>query len=190
MDDDMNTTRGDNMRGSMGNNMLTDINDNQRDTLATWLKDAYAMEQGIVEVLERQIGQMDDMPDAREKIIQHIELTKTQADRVRACVERLGDDVSQVKAGLANFLGALQGMSTVMANDKVVKNALANYAIEHFEIASYMANAAAARDLGYEDIASVCETIIMEEQDMADWLEMQLPVLTRQHLLHTVADES
>ena len=170
----------------MNENMNDKMIANQRDTLATWLKDAYAMEQGIVEILERQIEQMDDMPDAQEKIVQHLELTKTQADRVRACVERLGDDVSHVKSGLANFLGAVQGMSTVMANDKIEKNALANYAIEHFEIASYMANAAAARDLGYEDIASVCETIIMEEQDMADWLEMQLPMLTRQHLIRTV----
>jgi ferritin-like metal-binding protein YciE len=173
----------------MNENMTDKMTENQRDTLATWLKDAYAMEQGIVEILERQLEQMDDMPDAREKILQHLELTKTQAERVRACVERLGDDVSQVKSGLANFLGAVQGMSTWMANDKIVKNALANYAIEHFEIASYMANAAAARDLGYEDIASVCETIIMEEQDMADWLEMQLPMVTRQHMINAVRTE-
>jgi ferritin-like metal-binding protein YciE len=169
--------------------MNAEMTKNQKDTLATWLKDAYAMEQGIVEILERQLEQTEDMPDAREKILQHLELTKTQADRVRACVERLGDDVSHVKAGLANFLGALQGMSTVMANDKIVKNALANYAIEHFEIASYVANAAAARDLGYEDIASVCETIIMEEQDMADWLEMQLPMVVRQHMMYKVESD-
>lgn len=172
----------------MNESMNDRMTENQRDTLSTWLKDAYAMEQGIVEILERQIEQMDDMPDAREKIRQHLELTKTQAERVRACVERLGDDVSHVKSGLTNFLGAVQGMSTWMAKDKIVKNALANYAIEHFEIASYMANAAAARDLGYEDIASVCETIMTEEQDMADWLEMQLPVVTRQHLLRVEAD--
>ena len=162
------------------------MNDNQRDVLATWLKDAYAMEQGIVEILERQIGQMDDMPAAQEKVRQHLELTKTQAERVRACVERLGEDVSHVKSGFANFLGAVQGMSSGMADDKMVKNALANYAIEYFEIASYMANAAAARELGFDDIASVCEMIITEEQDMADWLEMQLPTVTRQYLLQAV----
>src|SRR5215210_2524955 len=173
----------------MNENMNDKMMDNQRDTLATWLKDAYAMEQGIVEILERQIEQMDDMPDAQEKIVQHLELTKTQADRVRACVERLGDDVSHVKSGLANFLGAVQGMSTVMANDKIVKNAMANYAIEHFEIASYLINAAAARELGYEDIANVCETIIAEEQDMADWLKMQFPVVTRQHLFERVESD-
>jgi ferritin-like metal-binding protein YciE len=169
--------------------MNDDRNNNQRDTLVTWLKDAYAMEQGIVEILERQIGHFDDMPDAQEKIRQHLELTKTQADRVRGCVELLGDDVSRVKSGVANFLGAVQGMSTMMANDKTVKDAMACYAIEYFEIASYMANAAAARELGYEDIASVCETIITEEQEMADWLEMQLPMVVRQHFLSEVNTE-
>src|SRR5690349_10901971 len=166
----------------MNNNM----DEKQRDTLVTWLKDAYAMEQGIVETLERQIDHFDNMPEAQEKIRQHIELTKSQADRVQSCVERLGDDVSHVKSGMANFLGAVQGMSTVMANDKTVKDAMACYAIEYFEIASYMANAAAARELGFDDIADMCETIITEEQDMADWLEMQLPTVVQQHLMSVV----
>ena len=98
-------------------------------------------------------------------------------------MERLGDDVSHVKSGMANFLGAVQGMSTMLANDKTVKDAIACYAIEYFEIASYNANAAAARELGYEDIANVCEDIMTEEQDMADWLEMELPMVVQQHLL-------
>jgi ferritin-like metal-binding protein YciE len=144
------------------------------------------MEQGIVEILERQIGQFENMPDAQEKILQHLELTKTQAERVRACVERFGDDISHVKSGVANILGAVQGISTVMAKDRMVKDAMANYAIEYFEIASYMAIVAAAREMGLEDIASVCETIITEEQDMADWLEMQLPMVVRQHFLSEV----
>ena len=166
--------------------MNGNMNDNQRDTLVTWLKDAYAMEQGIVEILERQMGQFENMPDAQEKILQHLELTKTQAERVRACVERFDDDISHVKSGMANILGAVQGMSTVMAKDRMVKDAMANYAIEYFEIASYMAIVAAAREMGLEDIASVCETIITEEQDMADWLEMQLPMVVRQHFLREV----
>jgi ferritin-like metal-binding protein YciE len=164
------------------------MHDNQKDTLTTWLKDAYAMEQGIVELLERQIGQMDDMPDAQEKVRRHLELTKSQAERVKDCVERLGDNVSHVKSGIANVLGAVQGMSTAMASDKLLKNALGNYAIEYFEIASYQANAIAARELGHEDIAQVCETIMAEEQEMANWLEEQLPTVTRHVLLAAVHD--
>ena len=162
------------------------MNDNQKDTLTTWLKDAYAMEQGIVEVLERQLGQMDDMPAAQEKVRQHLELTKNQAERVKDCVELLGDDVSHVKSGIANVLGAMQGMATSLASDKMLKNALSDYAIEYFEIACYTANAVAARELGHEDIAQICETIIAEEQEMADWLEEQLPTVTRQVLTAAV----
>ncbi len=162
------------------------MNDNkQMDMLRTWLKDAYAMEQGIVEVLEKQIPQFDDMPDAQTKIRQHLELTKTHADRVRGCVEQLGDDVSHVKAGMANFLGTVQGLSTVMADDKMVKNAMADYAVEHFEIASYLAIVAACREMGHDEIANICETIIQEEMEMADWLKQQLPMVVRQHTFKT-----
>ena len=163
-------------------------NDNLRDTLSTWLKDAYAMEQGIVEILEKQIPQFDDMPEAQMKIRQHLELTKDQADRVRGCVERLGDDVSRVKSGMANVLGAVQGVSTAMADDKMVKNAMGNYAIEYFEIASYKILVTAAREMGYEDIATICESIMREEQEMADWLDQAMPMVTRQHLRMVVRD--
>lgn len=161
------------------------MKDKQMDMLRTWLKDAYAMEQGIVEVLEKQIPQFDDMPDAQAKIRQHLELTKTHADRVRGCVERLDDNVSHVKSGMANFLGTVQGLSTVMADDKTVKNAMADYAIEHFEIASYLAIVAACREMGQDDIASICETIIQEEMKMADWLKQQLPMVVQQHTFKT-----
>jgi ferritin-like metal-binding protein YciE len=77
-------------------------------------------------------------------------------------------------------------MSTALANDKMLKNAMASYAIEYFEISAYMANAEAARELGHEDIAQVCETIMREEQQMADWLESQLPIVTRQVMMAAV----
>jgi ferritin-like metal-binding protein YciE len=163
-------------------------NDNLRDTLSTWLKDAYAMEQGIVEILEKQIGQFDDMPEAQAKIRQHLELTRDQAERVQDCVERLGDEVSHVKSGMANVLGAVQGMSTAMANDKMVKNVMGNYAIEYFEIASYKVLITAAREMGNEEIAMVCEGIMREEQEMADWLDQSLPLVTRMHLQQVVRE--
>lgn len=165
------------------------MNKDQIETLVTWLKDAYAMEQGLVEILERQIGQMDDMPEAQEKMRDHLELTRAHAEQVKECVERLGENVSRVKSGIANVLGAMQGMSTVMAKDKILKNAMANYAIEYFEIAAYLANAEAARMLGYDDIAEVCETIMEEEQEMADWLEEQIAFVARHELSEAVESE-
>ncbi len=154
----------------------------QEETLITWLRDAYAMEEGLVESLERQVDQMKDMPDAQAKIRQHSELTKTQAARVKDCIERLGGDVSHTKSAVANVMGAIQGMSTAAAQDKALKNTMANFAIEHFEIASYKALATAARQLGHDDIAGTCEDIMMEEEQMADWVGQQLPMVTQMEL--------
>jgi ferritin-like metal-binding protein YciE len=154
------------------------MSQSRKDTLVAWLNDAYAMEEGIVEVLERQVKHMDEMPDVQMRIQQHLELTRSQAERVKSCVERLGEKVSKTKSVFANAMGAMQGMGTGMAEDKVLKDALADYAVENFEIASYMSLTTAAKDVGEYEIARVCEGIMHEEEEMADWLRQQLPVVT------------
>lgn len=44
----------------------------------------------------------------------------------------------------------------------------------------------AVNELGHEDIAQVCESIMSEEQEMADWLESQLPMVARQVMMAAV----
>jgi ferritin-like metal-binding protein YciE len=158
------------------------MNNKQEETLVTWLNDAYAMEQSLIETMERQVGQMKDMPDAQMKIQQHIELTKDQAQRVKDCIEQLGGEVSHAKSALGNMMGTLPGMSTGPAKDRAIKTALMNFAAENFEIASYRTLAAAARQLGHQDIATTCEAIMHEEEQMALWVHQQLPHITEMEL--------
>lgn len=155
---------------------------NQEDLFLAWLRDAYAMEQGVGEILERQVKQLDDVPEVRMMVQQHLEQTKSQAERVKQCVESLGESVSNGKSMMANMIGAMQGMSTAMSDDKVVKNALANHALEHFEMACYLSLSSAAKELGHDNIAKVCETIMQEEIAMANWFEKQIPLVTRHEL--------
>src|SRR5512142_2687981 len=115
------------------------MNNKQEDALVTWLNDAYAMEQGLQESLERQVGHMKDLPDAQARIRQHIDQTKDQAERVKGCIEQLGGKVSHTKSALANMMGTIQGMGTGPAKDTALKDALMDYAAENFEIASYKA---------------------------------------------------
>lgn len=61
------------------------MNDNQRETLINWLNDAHALEQDIVETLERQIDQLDTTPNVQEKVREHLETTKNQASRLKEC---------------------------------------------------------------------------------------------------------
>ncbi len=158
------------------------MNNKQEETLVTWLNDAYAMEEGLVETLERQVGHMDDMPDAQAKIRQHIDLTKDQAQRVKGCIEQLGGKISHTKSALGNMMGAIQGMAPGAAKDKALKDALMNFAIENFEAASYRSLATAARQLGHKNIADTCEGIMREEEQMAQWVQQQLPKVTEREL--------
>jgi ferritin-like metal-binding protein YciE len=73
----------------------------------------------------------------------------------------------------------MQGPSTGMFRDELMKNALMDYAAEHLEIASYRALIAAAEELGHRDIAVICRSILAEEEAMAEWLAEQVPVITR-----------
>jgi ferritin-like metal-binding protein YciE len=95
---------------------------------------------------------------------------------MKGCIERLGGSTSTVKSGLSAVMGTVQGMSTGMAKDASVKNVLADYSSEHFEIASYRSLIAVAQaDL---ETARVCQDIRRDEESMASWLAQQIPTVT------------
>lgn len=154
----------------------------QKDQIAAWLSDAHAMEQSLTSVLQQHIKDARDLPELRERIELHLEETRRHAERVRSCLEQLGSSPSTMKSAAGGFMGMLQGMSTSLFRDEIVKNAIGDYAMEHFEMACYSALASAAEDAGLTDIAQTCREIFGEEAEMADWLEEQIPELTRMHL--------
>jgi ferritin-like metal-binding protein YciE len=59
-----------------------------------------------------------------------------------------------------------------------LKDALMNFAAENFETASYRSLAEATQDCGHPEIATTCEGIMREEEQMAQWVNQQLPRLT------------
>lgn len=158
------------------------MNQDPRETLIGWLNDAYAMEKGLVQVLENHANDVKDRPEMYRKIAEHLEKTKMHAERVRDCVERLGGSTSAMKTAMGSVSGFLQGRSTGASPDELVKNALADYASEHLEIASYRALIVAARALGEHDVVRICEDILRDEEDMARWLEQSLPTVVQEYL--------
>lgn len=153
-----------------------------RETLIEWLKDAHAMEQQAINMLEKQADRIEQYPGLREKVRDHLEQTRHQASRVEGCIQKLGGDTSAIKEGVAKFMGSAANLVNQSAGDEVVKNGIADYAFEHFEIASYRALIGAADKLGEEEIRKTCEEILEEEEAMASWLETNLPDVTQQYL--------
>jgi ferritin-like metal-binding protein YciE len=150
--------------------------------IITWLRDAHAMERSMESVLERHIADAAEQPLLRERLERHLVETRQHAQRVEGCLEALNATPSTTKDLAANFLGALQGMSSALFRDEVVKNTLAEYAMEHFEIACYSSLIAAAENAGLIDLAHTCSELLREEAAMAIWLEDEIPKITRRYL--------
>jgi ferritin-like metal-binding protein YciE len=148
------------------------------DLVLAWLNDAHAMELGIAQVLENHAASAADDPPMQMRLQQHLEETRHHAELVKGCVERMGGDTSAVKSGMASVMGTIQGMSTKIAKDELIKNTLHDYGTEHFEIACYTSLIAAAENLGDQETARVCQQILGDEQAMAEFLFQQIPPTT------------
>jgi ferritin-like metal-binding protein YciE len=73
----------------------------------------------------------------------------------------------------------MQSISTGMFTDELMKNALADYASEQFEVACYNALVTAAEELDEIEVAGLCRANLVEDQAMADWLDEQIPRFVR-----------
>lgn len=150
--------------------------------LMEWLRDAHAAEQQAETMLSGMARRVQNYPDLKARIEQHIGETQRQAERLRGCLERRGDGTSAVKDAGGKMLGLGQAMSGMFTGDEVMKGCIASYAFEAMEIASYRILIQTAREVGDEQTAKVCEQNLHEEQDMADWLEKNAAALTHQYL--------
>ena len=148
-----------------------------------WLNSAHSMEVSLAKVLENHAKDAKEFPEIQQRIEQHVDATKRHAKRVEDCLQLLGETPSSTKSLIGNITGMVQGASTGMFKDELVKNFLSDYGAEHFEIACYRSLIAAAEDLGRPEITVICEEILMEEEAMAEWIEDKIPEVTRL-LLH------
>ena len=153
-----------------------------REHLLAWLRDAHAMEQQAEMMLSSQIDRLEHYPDLRSRLALHLDETRAQRELVKGCIARLGGDSSLIKDAIGKVVAFGQGLSGVFVEDEVMKGALASYAFEHMEIASYTMLVAAADVAGDRETARVCGQILKEEEAMAEWLCLQMPNLVRAFL--------
>jgi ferritin-like metal-binding protein YciE len=147
--------------------------------LTMWLNNAHAMELALVRVLQNHARDARELPEMRDRIEQHLEETHRHADLVGDCLERIGAKPSTLKSVAGNVLGMMQGASTGMFHDELLRNVVADFAAENLEIACYTSLMEAAEAAGLPEIADICSEILQEEEAMAAWLEEQIPEVTR-----------
>lgn len=158
---------------------MTDI----REHLADWLRDAYAMEKQAIEMLEKMSTRIQHYPEIKERIVRHLNESKSQADRVEKCLEILGEDTSALKAAFGKVVGISQALSGLFVSDEIVKGSVASYVFEHYEIGNYKVLIAAAEAAGEYEIAQTCRDILKEEEEMAHWMEQNLEQVVQAFLV-------
>jgi len=152
------------------------------ETLVDWLRDAHAMEKQAEQMLSNTAKRIEHYPELKSKIETHLDQTRRQAELVKGCLERHGESTSTLKDTAGSIAGLGQALSGLFVSDEIAKASMASFTFEEMEIAAYKMLIAAAEECGDADTKRVCETILREEQEMAQWLDRNLPAITQQFL--------
>ena len=150
--------------------------------LMEWLRDAHAAEEQAETMLSGMASRIQNYPQLKTRIEQHLQETKRHAQLVQGCIERRGGGTSRIKDAGAKLIAMGQAMSGMFVGDEVMKGAIAGTAFEAMEASSYRILIAAAEEVGDQETKRVCEQILREEEAMEDWLKQNTPSLPQQYL--------
>ncbi|HLQ20610.1 MAG TPA: DUF892 family protein [Tabrizicola sp.] len=141
-----------------------------RENYLAWLRDAHAMEQQGMRMMQGMVGGLNSYPQLKARIEDHIRETEVQTDALARLLSRKGSNLSLVKDAAGRATAFAQSMSGLFASDEVVTGTLASYAFENMEIASYRILIAAAEQLGDAEAVQVFRRSLEQEEAMANWL--------------------
>ena len=156
--------------------------DTARNLFVTGLRNAHALENEAIELMQRQIGRLEHYPDVEARLRQHLEETRLQKQRIENILAALGTGVSTLKDVVMSFFGTVAAIGNALAGDEILKNCFTNFAFEGYEIAAYKSLIVLADATGHHDCIPPLDQSLREEQAMAAWLEQNLGPITLHYL--------
>ena len=161
-----------------------------RDVFIVGLRNQHAVENQAIELLERQVGRLQNYPEMSERMRQHIEESKEQARRIEELLSGLGTSHSSIKDTAMSFVGNLAALGHTAAPDEVVKNTFANFAFEHYEIAAYTSLLSIADAISHRSAQTALNQSRREEEAMAQWIEAHIGPTTLRYIQRLEAGET
>jgi len=153
-----------------------------QDIYITGLKNAHALEMQAVQLLERQIERIENYPEMAARMKSHVEESHVQAERLQQILERYGTSHSALKDFGTGLMGNLAAMAHAPMQDEILKNTFANYAFEHFEIASYRGLMEMAQAAGDQEGLGLLKQSLEEEVKMAEFVGQNLPQTVQRYI--------
>ncbi len=159
-----------------------------RDFFVVGLRNAHAVENEALTLIDRQLGRIENYPEMADRLREHRAETEEQQRRLERILERMGESHSSLKDMALSLMGNVSAMGNAMAGDEIIKNTFANFAFENFEIASYRSLITAAEKIGMHDAVAPLQSSLREEQQMAAWIEQNIPMITQRHMVRDAMD--
>jgi ferritin-like metal-binding protein YciE len=152
--------------------------DTVRDIFVTGLRNAHAMETQARELMERQSERLDEYPEMKARISEHLRETNQQLQRLERCLEACGESTSTLKDTAQSMMANMMAMAHSMAGDEILKNTFANNAFENYEIAAYKSLIALTGSAGVESTRALLQQSLQEEERMAQWVANNVEKIT------------
>jgi ferritin-like metal-binding protein YciE len=153
-----------------------------RDIYITGLQNAHALEAQAIQLCQRQVERLENYPEMRERLRQHVEESRVQQERIAQILDTLGTSPSTLKDIATSITGNMAAIGHAVMQDEVMKNTFANYAFEHFEIASYRALLDMAQAAGDSGSPRLLEMSLNEEIQMAQWIEQNQSTTVQRYM--------
>lgn len=102
-----------------------------------WLRDAHAMEKQAESMLESMASRIDNYPELRARIEQHLSETKNQIVQLETILDRNDISRSVIKDSMSKMAALGQSIGGIFPSDEIVKGSISGYVFEQFEIACY-----------------------------------------------------
>lgn len=160
--------------------MASNFTDQARDIFIVGLRNAHAMEKQALAIMKPQEARLESYPTVLERLRRHIGETEGQIQRLESVLDDLGESPSTFKDTAQSFMGSMVALGHSAASDEIIKNSLANFAFENYEIAAYTSLMTLAEAGGFAGAQGLLRQSLDEEKAMARWLEENLPLVTLQ----------
>lgn len=173
-----------------GRARMSGVTDKARDIFIVGLRNQHAVENQAIELLERQIGRLKNYPEMVGRMRQHVTESKEQARRIEDLLSELGTSHSSLKDTAMSFVANMMAMGHTVAPDEVLKNTLANFAFEQYEIASYVSLLTLAEAVGHNAAKAALNESLREEERMAQWISDHIGPTTLRYVERTEAGQT
>ena len=152
-----------------------------RDLFVVGTRNLHAVEKQALSIMTPQLSRIENYPEVAEQLRLHIDETNAQIARLDEILAELDTSGSALKDAGLSLSGSMAAIAHSVAGDEILKNSFANYAFEHFEIASYTSLITLAEDGGFASATSRLRQSLSEEERMATWIGESLPMITRRY---------